>query len=55
MLITTRCIGFVIPPDRYVGTQNHGIVPKLMLKRMRNTSKQFLMQAGESESQLDLM
>lgn len=39
----------------YVGTQSHGMWPKLTLKRMKNTSKQFLMQAGESESQLDLI
>lgn len=54
MVMVTRFIGFVIAPDRYVGTQSHGIVPKLMLKRMRNTSKQFLMLAGEAETQLDL-
>lgn len=42
-------------PDLCVGTLSHGIAPKLMLKRMKNTSKQFLMLAGGRESQLDFV
>lgn len=55
MVMVIRFIEFVMPPDRYVGTQSHGIVLKLMPKFMRNTSKQFLMPAGVTESQLDLV
>jgi len=44
-----------MPLDRCVGTLSHGIALHLMLKRMRNTSKQFLMLAGGRESQLDFI
>ena len=55
MVMVIRFIEFVIALDRYVGTQSHGIAPKHMLKLMKNTSKQFLMPAGVTESQLDLI
>jgi len=55
MAMVIRFIEFVMPPDRYVGTQSHGTALKLTLKFMKNTSKQFLMPAGVTESQLDLI
>lgn len=55
MVMVTRFIEFVIAPDLYVGTRSHGTALKLTLKFMKNTSKQFLMPAGVTESQLDLI